>query len=145
MKSTFRILFYAKWEASDEAKMLPIYVRITINGTKARFSLKIRVSEKIWDAKSGRAIGHSHEALQANRYLKEIATTLGIQKRVTSHLARHTFATTVTLTNGVPIESVSKMLGHCSLKTTQIYAKIVNDKLAEDMANLSTRLQHLAM
>ena len=69
MKSTFRILFYAKWEASDEAKMLPIYVRITINGTKARFSLKIRVSEKIWDAKSGRAIGHSHEALQANRYL----------------------------------------------------------------------------
>ena len=50
MKSTFRILFYAKWEASDEAKMLPIYVRITINGTKARFSLKIRVSEKIWDA-----------------------------------------------------------------------------------------------
>ncbi len=51
MKSTFRILFYAKWEASDEAKMLPIYVRITINGTKARFSLKIRVSEKIWDAR----------------------------------------------------------------------------------------------
>ena len=56
MKSTFRILFYAKWEASDEAKMLPIYVRITINGTKARFSLKIRVSEKIWDAKSGRLV-----------------------------------------------------------------------------------------
>ena len=56
-----------------------------------------------------------------------------------------TFATTVTLTNGVPIESVSKMLGHRSLKTTQIYAKIVNDKLAEDMTNLSTRLQHLAM
>ena len=56
MKSTFRILFYAKWEASDETKMLPIYVRITINGTKARFSLKIRVSEKIWDAKSGRLV-----------------------------------------------------------------------------------------
>ena len=73
MKSTFRILSYAKWEASDEAKMLPIYVRITINGTKARFSLKIRVSEKIWDAKSGRAIGHSHEALQANRYLDATA------------------------------------------------------------------------
>ena len=54
--------------------MLPIYVRITINGTKARFSLKIRVSEKIWDAKSGRAIGHSHEALQANRYLDSVVT-----------------------------------------------------------------------
>ena len=76
MKSTFRILFYAKWEASDEAKMLPIYVRITINGSKARFSLKIRVSEKIWDAKSGRAIGHSHEALQANRYLDSVVTRI---------------------------------------------------------------------
>ena len=56
--------------------MLPIYVRITINGTKARFSLKIRVSEKIWDAKSGRAIGHSHEALQANRYLDSVVTRI---------------------------------------------------------------------
>lgn len=56
--------------------MLPIYVRITINGTKARFSLKIRVSEKIWDAKSGRAIGHSYEALQANRYLDSVVTRI---------------------------------------------------------------------
>ena len=82
---------------------------------------------------------------KCNDYLKEIASICGIEKRLTFHLARHTFATTVTLTNGVPIESVSKMLGHRSLKTTQIYAKIVNDKLAEDMTNLSTRLQHLAM
>ena len=82
---------------------------------------------------------------KCNDYLKEIAAICGIEKRLTFHLARHTFATTVTLTNGAPIESVSKMLGHRSLKTTQIYAKIVNDKLAEDMTNLSTRLQHLAM
>ena len=82
---------------------------------------------------------------KCNDYLKEIAAICGIEKRLTFHLARHTFATTVTLTNGVPIESVSKMLGHRSLKTTQIYAKIVNDKLAEDMTNLSNRLQHLAM
>ena len=67
---------------------------------------------------------------KCNDYLKEIAAICGIEKRLTFHLARHTFATTVTLTNGVPIESVSKMLGHRSLKTTQIYAKIVNDKLA---------------
>ena len=60
-------------------------------------------------------------------------------------MARHTFATTVTLTNGVPIESVSKMLGHRSLKTTQVYAKIVHNKLAEDMSNLSNRLQYLSM
>ena len=82
---------------------------------------------------------------QYNESLKVIQQALGISTRLHSHLARHTFATTVTLTNGVPIESVSKMLGHRSLKTTQIYAKIVNDKLAEDMTNLSTRLQHLAM
>lgn len=82
---------------------------------------------------------------KCNDYLKEIAAICGIEKRLTFHIARHTFATTVTLTNGVPIESVSKMLGHRDLRTTQIYAKIVNDKLAEDMTNLSTRLQNLAM
>ena len=82
---------------------------------------------------------------KCNDYLKEIAAICGIEKRLTFHLARHTFATTVTLTNGVPIESVSKMLGHRSLKTTQVYAKIVHNKLAEDMSNLSNRLQYLSM
>ena len=82
---------------------------------------------------------------KCNDYLKEIAALCGIEKRLTFHLARHTFATTVTLTNGVPIESVSKMLGHRSLKTTQVYAKIVHNKLAEDMSNLSNRLQYLSM
>ncbi|MBQ8779260.1 MAG: phage integrase SAM-like domain-containing protein [Alistipes sp.] len=76
MKSTFRILFYAKRELLDEAKMVPIYVRVTINGSKVRFSLKIRVSEKIWDAKSGRAVGHSQEALQVNRYLDSVVTRI---------------------------------------------------------------------
>ena len=59
-----------------------------------------------------------------NDYLKEIAGILGIQKRVTSHMARHTFATTVTYANGVSIESISKMLVHTKLATTQIYARI---------------------
>ena len=68
-----------------------------------------------------------------NKYLKEIAGLCGINKRITFHLSRHTFATTVTLANGVSIESVSKMLGHSCLKTTQIYAKVVDRKLAEDM------------
>lgn len=63
-----------------------------------------------------------------NAYLKEIADLCGITKNLTFHLARHTFATTITLTNGVPIESVSKMLGHKSLKTTQHYAKIFRSK-----------------
>lgn len=60
-----------------------------------------------------------------NAYLKEVADLCGISKHLTFHIARHTFATTVTLSNGVPIESVSKMLGHTDIRTTQIYAKIL--------------------
>lgn len=76
-----------------------------------------------------------------NAYLKEIADLCGIHKNLTFHLARHTFATTVTLTNGVPIETVSKMLGHKTLKTTQHYAKIVDRKVSEDMALLKQKLR----
>lgn len=75
-----------------------------------------------------------------NAYLKEIADLCGIEKNLTFHLARHTFATTVTLTNGVPIESVSKMLGHKSLRTTQHYAKILDRKVSDDMAVLKEKL-----
>ena len=76
----------------------------------------------------------------SNLYLKELADLCGIKKNITYHMARHTFATTVTLTNGVPIESVSKMLGHKHIRTTQIYAKVINDKVAEDMSRLALRI-----
>lgn len=80
-----------------------------------------------------------------NEYLKEITTICGINKPVTCHTARHTFGTTVTLANGVPIETVSKMLGHTDIKTTQIYAKIVDQKLSSDMNSLakSYKKKHL--
>lgn len=74
-----------------------------------------------------------------NAYLKEVADLCGITKKMTTHIARHTFATTVTLTNGVPIETVSKMLGHRNLKTTQHYAKILDKKVSEDMGILRTK------
>jgi site-specific recombinase XerD len=76
-----------------------------------------------------------------NSYLKEIADVCGIDRNITFHLARHTFATTVTLSNNVPIESVSKMLGHKDLRTTQHYAKIVDKKLSSDMEALRFRLE----
>ncbi|MBJ7882644.1 site-specific integrase [Gelidibacter salicanalis] len=76
-----------------------------------------------------------------NAYIKEIANLCGITKNLTFHLARHTFATTVTLTNGVPIESVSKMLGHTNLKTTQHYAKILDMKVSKDMAILRSKFK----
>ena len=75
-----------------------------------------------------------------NEYLKEIAEMCNIKKPLSTHVARHTFATTVALVNGVPIESVSKLLGHTNIKTTQIYAKVVDTKLSEGMANLEVRL-----
>lgn len=75
-----------------------------------------------------------------NDYLKEIAIVCGIDKNVTFHLARHTFATTVTLANGVPIESVSKMLGHTDIRTTQIYAKVIDTKLSNDMELLAQKI-----
>lgn len=76
-----------------------------------------------------------------NSYLKEIADVCGIKKELTFHIARHTFATTVTLTNGVPIETVSKMLGHRSLRTTQHYAKILDRKVSDDMQILRDKFQ----
>jgi site-specific recombinase XerD len=74
-----------------------------------------------------------------NAYLKEIAAVCEIEKELTFHIARHTFATTVTLTNGVPIESVSKMLGHKNLRTTQHYAKVLDRKVSEDMKLLKDK------
>lgn len=74
-----------------------------------------------------------------NAYLKEIADVCNIEKSLTFHVARHTFATTVTLQNGVPIESVSRMMGHSNIKTTQHYARIVDKKIAYDMIELSKR------
>jgi integrase len=76
-----------------------------------------------------------------NAYLKEIADVCGIAKNLTFHLARHTFATTMTLSNGVPIETVSKMLGLRNLKTTQHYARILDVKIASDMQALRLRLE----
>jgi len=76
-----------------------------------------------------------------NAYLKEIAGLCGIKKDLTYHIARHTFATTVTLSNGVPIETVSKMLGHTNIKTTQHYAKILDMKVSQDMALLKNKYE----
>ncbi len=68
--------------------------------------------------------------------LKELANICEINKNISMHVARHTFATSITLPNGVPIETVSKMLGHNSLKTMQIYARVVDRKISDDMKRL---------
>jgi integrase/recombinase XerD len=75
-----------------------------------------------------------------NRYLKTIALEARIHKPITFHWARHTFATTVTLENGVPMESVSHMLGHASIRTTQIYSKVKKKKVLTDMVSLRNKM-----
>lgn len=75
-----------------------------------------------------------------NRCLRRICKQAGITKWISSHMARHTMATTVCLSQGVPIETVSQMLGHSSIQTTQIYAKITNEKISRDMADLTNRI-----
>jgi site-specific recombinase XerD len=75
-----------------------------------------------------------------NEYLKEIAKIAGIKKKMTTHIARHTFATTILLDNDVPIETASKLLGHSSLRTTQIYTKVSLKKISNNMAELRNKL-----
>ncbi|MCK0144860.1 site-specific integrase [Arenibacter sp. F26102] len=76
-----------------------------------------------------------------NRTLRDIANACGIRKKITFHVARHTFATAITLSNGVPIETVSKLLGHTKLSTTQIYARVVEKKVGEVMQNLMATMK----
>ncbi|MBE7177746.1 MAG: site-specific integrase [Mucilaginibacter polytrichastri] len=78
-----------------------------------------------------------------NAYLKEIAERCQISKVLTFHTARHTFATTITLSNGVPIETVSKMLGHTDIKTTQHYARVLDVKVSRDMMLLKEKLMEV--
>lgn len=77
---------------------------------------------------------------KTNHYLKEITRKAKINKKLSFHTARHTFATTVTLANGVPIETVSKLLGHTKIATTQIYARVIDSKISSDIENLREKL-----
>ena len=78
-----------------------------------------------------------------NSYLKEIAEICNIDKKLNSHLGRHTFSTTVTLANGVPLETVSSMLGHSSIKSTEHYAKVIDRKVSDDMLALKMKFKTL--
>ena len=97
-----------------------------------RYKDTYRTSKKVFPLKG------TYKTL--NMSLRHVARHAGLSFNPTIHMARHTFATTVTLTQGVPLETVSKMLGHKRITTTQIYAKITNDKIGQDMAALSEKL-----
>jgi site-specific recombinase XerD len=120
---------------------------ISIHRTKTKVPVNVRLLEvPLMIMEKYKGVARSNKVLpvpsnqKCNDYLKEIAAVCGINKEITFHVARHTFATTVTLGNGVPIESVSKMLGHTNIKTTQIYARITDQKVNGDMAVLAAKL-----
>ena len=102
--------------------------------------IPLRLIKKYEPLRKGNLVFPVYSNQKSNDYLKEIAALCGINKDVTFHVARHTFATTVTLENGVPVESVSKMLGHTNIQTTQIYARITERKINLDMDQLSKKL-----
>lgn len=117
-----------KTEAASKIPILPVTAMII---EKYCDSNEVLIQKKLLPILSNQKM---------NAYLKEIATLCNINKELTFHMARHTFATTVTLTNGVPIESVSKMLGHKNLRTTQHYAKVLDRKVSEDMQVLKQKM-----
>ena len=162
VRDIFVFSCYTGHAYSDVAKLTPEHILTGINGKKWIMTQRIKTEtrsnvpllppalailakyaqdpeclakERLLPVKSNQKM---------NAYLKEVADMCGITKPLTFHIARHTFATTVTLTNGVPIETVSSMLGHKNLRTTQIYAKVVEHKVGEDMDRLEERLSSAA-
>lgn len=116
---------------------VPVHVRL--------LDVPIRLIEKYDGTTEGGLLVPVPSNQKVNAYLKEIASVCGIDKDLTFHMARHTFATTVTLANGVPIETVSKMLGHTNIQTTQIYARVIDTKINNDMEVLAGKLNAKAM
>lgn len=114
------------------------------NETVMLLDIPLQIIEKYSNHKcritKNRLLPQQHNA-RFNKYLKVIAALCEINKHLTSHTARHTFATTVTLENNVPIEDVSKMLGHKSIRTTQRYAKVSKQKIYSNMVVLRDKLQ----
>ncbi|MFO7702795.1 MAG: site-specific integrase [Psychroflexus maritimus] len=124
-----------------------IYMRRSKTNTAVRIPL-LEEAERILDCyKDHPRIDGTDNLLpvysnqKTNQYLKEIAEKVKIRKKLSFHTARHTFATTVTLANGVPIETVSKLLGHHKISTTQIYARVIDSKIADDMDTLREKLK----
>ncbi len=154
VRDVFVFCCYTGLAYVDVSKLSPSHIEtdangigwIRINRTKSKTRASIPILPKAQEILNKyadlRPVGGYKHLLPVisnqnlNKYVKEIAELCGIKKRVSMHLARHTFATTVTLEQGVDISTVSKMLGHKNIRTTQIYAKVTELKIAQDMKKL---------
>lgn len=158
VRDLFLFSCYTGLSYSDAMNLTPSHINIGIDGNKWIITKRIKtdtpvkipllpVAKNLIDKyKDHPKVNYSGKLLpnlsnqKMNAYLKEIADICGIEKNITFHIARHTFATTVTLSNGVPIETVSKLLGHSNITTTQIYARVLEKKVSEDMELLKRKL-----
>ncbi len=158
VRDIFLFSCYTGLSYSDVMMLVPRDISIGIDGEQWIFTTRIKtdtasripllpIARSILEKYSDNAVVVNSGKLlpnisnqRLNSYLKEITDICGFNKELTFHCARHTFATTVTLSNGVPIETVGKMLGHKSLRTTQIYAKILDSKVSGDMKQLKEKL-----
>ena len=104
--------------------------------------IALQIIEKYRGKCSGNKVFPVKNSGDMNKQLKKIATLCGIERRLTFHMSRHTFATETCISNGVPIETVSRMMGHKNVTTTQIYAKVTNNKIDEDMQALSEKIKN---
>ena len=158
-KDVFLFSCYTGLSYIDVKALTPDHLLKGIDGNEWLFTKRIKTDEKLKipllpqakeiikkyensaERKMMKVLLPVYSNQKLNYYLKEICKACKIYKKVTFHTARHTFATTVTLSNGVPIETVSKMLGHTKLSTTQIYARVLEHKIGEDMQNLIDHMQ----
>nr|WP_190809223.1 site-specific integrase [Flagellimonas sp. S3867] len=120
--------FFLQREKSKQPVKVPLLAKALAILDKYGEDLRIRNSLPVYSNQ------------KMNKYIREVTDLCGINKHISFHVARHTFATTVTLSNGVPIETVSKLLGHTKLSTTQIYARVLENKISSDMELLENRL-----
>ncbi len=145
----FSIGFWLKKTAKKSDGQIPIYVRIRFEKQRSDLSVHRTALENHGCTSSGKVHHRFKEAKSINMYLDDIQAKLldchrqlmaRVDKNVTFHLVRHTFATTITLMNDVPIKTVSKLLGHTKLSTTQKYARVVEKKISKDMSKLKEAL-----
>src|SRR5690606_32516778 len=127
-----RYWIYTKREKTDERVKVPLLPQALEIIEKYRKMQEMDFMDGLLPVSSNQ---------KTNKYLKEITGLCNIHKNITFHVARHTFATTVMLSNGVPIETVSKLLGHAKLTTTQLYARVVETKISDDIGNLMKRFR----
>ncbi len=122
-----------------------VWIKATREKTNVEFEiplldLPLHIIDKYRDTTSDGKLLPMYGNSELNKGLKSLATVCGIDRKLTFHMARHTYATEITLSHGVPMETVSRMLGHSRIDTTQIYAQVTDNKIDTDTQSLDERI-----